>query len=57
MLVRTHFETVPYTRYPATDDLDARVEWVGSDDRGIELEVIIPTDVAAWPEANSFTPQ
>ncbi|MDQ3602114.1 MAG: hypothetical protein M3408_12900 [Actinomycetota bacterium] len=33
-------ETAPYTRYPATDDLDARIEWVGLDDRDVELEVI-----------------
>lgn len=27
-------EIAPYTRYPATDDLDARIEWIGPDDRG-----------------------
>jgi hypothetical protein len=31
----------PFTRYPATDDdLDPRIEWIGPDDRGIELEII-----------------
>ena len=39
--VRLHvIETAPYTCYPATDDLDARIEWVGLDDRDVELEVI-----------------
>ncbi|MCA1674690.1 MAG: hypothetical protein LC799_21690 [Actinobacteria bacterium] len=33
-------ETVSYTRYPATENLDARIEWRGPDDRGVELEVI-----------------
>jgi len=33
-------ETAPYTRYPATDNLDAYIEWVGLDDRDVELEVI-----------------
>src|SRR5579884_2622514 len=27
-------------RIPATRDLDARLVWVGSDDRGIELEIV-----------------
>lgn len=26
--------------YPSTDDLDARIEWIGADDRGVELEII-----------------
>ena len=25
---------------PATDDLDARLVWVGRDDRGVELEIV-----------------
>jgi hypothetical protein len=41
---RTHvlyvIETAPYTRYPPTEDLDARIEWIGPDDRDVELEVI-----------------
>lgn len=32
--------TATPTRYPATDDLDPRLEWIGYDDRGLELEVI-----------------
>lgn len=32
--------TTTYTRYPPTDDLDARIEWLGADDRGVELEII-----------------
>ncbi|HEU0128217.1 MAG TPA: hypothetical protein VFQ48_06395 [Pseudonocardiaceae bacterium] len=38
----------PYTRFPATDDLDARIEWVGLDDRGIELEVIAVELLDLW---------
>lgn len=41
-------ETAPYTRYPATDDLDARIEWIGSDDRGVELEVIAVELPGLW---------
>lgn len=33
-------ETAPYTRYTATEDLDARIEWIGPDDRGVNLEVV-----------------
>ncbi|MDN5751404.1 MAG: hypothetical protein L0H64_23375 [Pseudonocardia sp.] len=29
-----------HIRYPPTDDLDARIEWIGPDDRGVELEII-----------------
>lgn len=32
--------TATYTRYPPTDELDARIEWIGADDRGVELEII-----------------
>jgi hypothetical protein len=32
--------TAPYTRYPASHDLDPRIEWIGPDDRGVELEII-----------------
>jgi hypothetical protein len=32
--------TTAYTRYPSTDDLDARIEWIGADDRSVELEII-----------------
>lgn len=28
-------------RNPATDELDPRIEWIGPDDRGIELEIIL----------------
>lgn len=35
-----HVIETPYTRYPATNDLDARIEWIRLDDRGVELEVI-----------------
>lgn len=43
-------ETAPYTRYPATDDLDARIEWVGPDDRDVELEVIAVELPTAHPD-------
>ncbi|MGH3800284.1 MAG: hypothetical protein ACRDTD_09165 [Pseudonocardiaceae bacterium] len=33
-------ETAPCARYPPPGDLDARIEWVGPDDRDVELEVI-----------------
>ncbi len=33
--------TATYTRYPPTDDLDVRIEWIGADDRGVELEIIV----------------
>lgn len=36
------------TRYPATEDLDPRVEWIGEDDRGLELEVIAIELPAMW---------
>lgn len=32
--------TAPRTRYPAADDLDPRIEWIGPDDRGVEREII-----------------
>ena len=27
-------------RIPATKDLDARLVWIGNDDRGVELEIV-----------------
>jgi len=32
--------TAPRTRYPTAYDLDPRIEWIGPDDRGVELEII-----------------
>ena len=32
--------TAPPVRVPATETLDARLVWVGEDDRGIELEIV-----------------
>lgn len=32
--------TVEPTRVPATEVADARLVWVGPDDRGIELEIV-----------------
>lgn len=32
--------TVDPTSIPVTDDLDARLSWLGVDDRGVELEII-----------------
>lgn len=32
--------TATHIRYPPTDDLDARIEWIGADDRNVELEII-----------------
>jgi hypothetical protein len=49
---RAHAEhvirTVPCTRYPATEDLDPRVEWIGPDDRGVELEIIAVELPTMW---------
>jgi hypothetical protein len=28
------------TRFPATSELDARLVWIGPDDRGVELEIV-----------------
>ncbi len=33
-------QAAAHTRHPATDDLDTRIEWIGPDDRGVELEII-----------------
>lgn len=32
--------TTPPVRIPATEDLEARLVWIGEDDRGIELEIV-----------------
>lgn len=37
-----------HTRYPPTDDLDARIEWIGPDDRGLELEIIAVELADLW---------
>lgn len=33
-------DTVEPTAVPATDIVDARLVWIGPDDRGIELEIV-----------------
>ncbi len=33
-------DTTEPTRIPATESADARLVWVGPDDRGIELEIV-----------------
>lgn len=37
MCVTTTNEPV---RIPATSNVDARLDWIGDDDRGIELEIV-----------------
>lgn len=33
--------TTEPVRIPATSNLDARLVWIGDDDRGIELEIVV----------------
>ena len=33
-------QTVVPTLVPATEEFDARLVWIGPDDRGIELEIV-----------------
>jgi hypothetical protein len=40
--------TTPPPRRPPTDDLDARIEWIGPDDRGLELEIIAVEPADLW---------
>lgn len=35
--------TTQPVRIPATKDLEARLVWIGEDDRGIELEIVAQT--------------
>jgi len=42
-------ETTEPATIPATDSADARVVWIGPDDRGVELEIV----ALALPETGS----
>jgi hypothetical protein len=41
-------DTIEPTRIPATDIADARLVWVGPDDRGVELEIVALDLGAEW---------
>jgi hypothetical protein len=41
-------ETVDPIAVPATEAADARLVWIGLDDRGIELEIVVLDLPAEW---------